>query len=172
MQSNARILEIGIMIQILEIFNGDKLEEIRSLFNEYAASLEISLDFQDFDDEFATLPGRYAPPEGCLLLALWKQRTAGCVALRKSGEEICEMKRLYVRPHFRGLKIGRALSEALIQKARDKGYTRMRLDTLSSMNAARALYVSLGFHEIAPYYHNPAEDPVFMELLLFPQSIF
>ena len=154
------------MIQISEAHEGKNLREVRNLFEVYAASLKISLDFQDFDDELATLPGNYAPPEGCLLIALWEGQVAGCVALRKFRADICEMKRLYTRSPFRGLKIGRALAEAVIQQAREIGYARMCLDTLPSMERARTLYASLGFREIEPYRYNPIEGTAFMESLL------
>ena len=154
------------MIQIAEAHAGENLREVRNLFEEYAASLGISLDFQNFDEELANLPGSYVPPEGCLLLALWQGQAAGCVALRKICDGICEMKRLYTRKPFRSLKIGRALAEAVIKKAREIGYARMRLDTLLSMEKARALYAALGFIEIEPYRYNPIEGAAFMELTL------
>ena len=154
------------MTQIVEAVVGRNLQEVRKLFEEYAASLEISLDFQDFSDELAKLPGSYAPPKVCLLIALWQGQAAGCVALQKIQDDICEMKRLYIRPPFQGLKIGRALVEAVIRKAREVGYTRMRLDTLPSMERARTLYAKLGFREIEPYRYNPIEGTAFMELTL------
>lgn len=158
------------MIHIFETITADDLADAAELFTEYADSLEISLDFQNFDDELASLPGCYAPPEGCILLATWEDRLAGCVALRKLDDSICEMKRLFTRPDFRGKKIGIALSEAIIDKAQQLGYERMRLDTLESMVQARTLYKSLGFHEIEPYCYNPIEDAVFMELILSPEG--
>jgi len=154
------------MIQIAEAHAGRNLQEVRKLFEEYAASLEISLDFQDFEDELANLPGTYVPPAGCLLIALWQGKTAGCVALQKISNGICEMKRLYIRPWLRGLKIGRALAEAVIEKAREIGYARMRLDTLQSMERATTMYTALGFREIEPYRYNPIEGTAFMELTL------
>jgi len=154
------------MIQITEAHTDANLPEVRKLFEEYAGSLEVSLDFQDFDDELANLPGGYAPPGGCLLIALWQGQVAGCIALRKLYDGICEMKRLYIRPPFRGLKIGRALAGAAIKKACELGYTRMRLDTLPSMRKAMALYASLGFREIEAYRYNPVEGTAFMELTL------
>lgn len=154
------------MLQIVEVHAGNDLQIVQGLFEEYAASLGISLDFQDFEEELALLPGEYAPPNGHLLLALWQEQAAGCVALRKLSEGVCEMKRLYVRPHFQGLKIGRALAERVITRAREGGYTRMRLDTLPSMERARAMYASLGFQEIAPYRYNLVAGTAFMELVL------
>ena len=154
------------MLQIVEIEGKEYLPEVRNLFDEYAGSLGINLDFQGFDEELADLPGEYAPPDGCLLLALWQGQVAGCVALRKFSLGICEMKRLYTKPQFRGLGIGRALCDTIIARARRIGYERMRLDTLPSMETARGLYVSLGFKEIEPYRFNPVEGASFMELTL------
>lgn len=136
----------------------------RMLFQEYAASLGIDLNFQGFDNELATLPGEYAPPEGCLLLACLDRDAVGCVAVRKLDKEICEMKRLYVRPGTRGLHIGRILTTAAITKAKEMGYRVIRLDTLASMEVARLLYRSLGFREIPPYRYNPIEGAIYMEL--------
>ena len=154
------------MLQIVAVATGDLLNEARILFEEYAASLGIDLDFQNFSDELGRLPGEYVPPAGRLLLAQWHGETAGGIALRQLGTGICEMKRLYVRPRFQGLGIGRSLAEAVINEARTIGYARMRLDTLPSMTRARAMYAALGFRDIAPYRYNPIEGTAFMELLL------
>ncbi len=152
------------MLQILQANTAQNLEFARALFKEYSASLGFDLDFQNFKEELANLPGDYAPPGGRLLIALWREQLSGCVALRKLEDRICEMKRLYVRPQFRSKGIGKTLAEAIIKKARKINYTHMRLDTISSMDRARALYLSLGFKEIAPYRNNPIEGAAFMEL--------
>jgi ribosomal protein S18 acetylase RimI-like enzyme len=136
---------------------------------EYAEALPgIDLCFQNFDREVRELPGAYALPDGRLLLAEDKSREImGCVALRRLDAETCEMKRLYVRPAFRGRRLGRELTEAVISEAQKIGYRRMRLDTLPGMmDDAIRLYRTLGFREIEPYYHNPVEGAVFMELSL------
>jgi|SRR3989304_1204629 len=154
---------------MLKIFHAEVKEDIelvKTLFVEYADSLGFDLSFQNFKEELAGLPGDYAEPAGCLILAKYKDQPAGCVAMRKLSDGICEMKRLYVRPKFRGLGIGRKLAEAIISEARRIGYACMRLDTTPSMEAARALYTSLGFREISPYRYNPIEGAVFMELSL------
>jgi GNAT superfamily N-acetyltransferase len=141
-------------------------DEARRLFEEYAASLDFDLGFQNFEKELANLPGDYAPPFGCLLLAFHEGNAAGCVALRRLEEGVCEMKRLYVRPAFRGLGIGKTLTEAIIRQAREMGYNAMRLDTVATMSKAQALYTSLGFVDIASYRFNPQEGARFMELRL------
>ena len=155
-----------LMLKILQAHTGENLKVIKMLFEEYANSLDFDLGFQDFDKELANFPGDYAPPKGCLLLAKHEGKVASCVALRELSDGVCEMKRLYVKPQFRGLGIGRALAEAVIQEAQKIGYTRIRLDTAPSMHEARALYMSLRFKEISPYRYNPIEGAEFMELSL------
>lgn len=154
------------MLKISPVETGEDVELARELLEEYADSLGIDLSFQNFEEELANLPGCYARPEGCILLARYNEEIAGCVALRKLSDCICEGKRLYVKPRFRGLKIGRKLVEAIIEEARKIGYTRMRGDTLASMKVARALYASLGFKQIEPYCYNPIEGAIFIELVL------
>ncbi|HUF34386.1 MAG TPA: GNAT family N-acetyltransferase [Gemmatimonadales bacterium] len=141
---------------------------VRTLFEEYAASLEIDLGFQDFATELAGLPGAYAPPAGRLLLGFDGDRPAGCVAVRPLGPRIAELKRLYVRPAYRGAGWGRLLSERAIEEARSAGYQRIRLDTLPSMSGARRLYAALGFQPIPAYRHNPVPGTAFLELRLAP----
>jgi putative acetyltransferase len=155
------------LTEILRARSPDDIEHARQLFKEYAAWLEIDLCFQNFEKELAELPGEYSPPTGRLFLASKDTGIAGCVALRKIGEGICEIKRLFVRSEFRGQGLGRQLAKAIIQEAKQIGYERMRLDTLPpKMNDAIALYRSLGFEEIEPYYNNPVPGAKFMELKL------
>ncbi|MGC2741729.1 MAG: GNAT family N-acetyltransferase [Candidatus Angelobacter sp.] len=140
----------------------------RQLIEEYAAWLEFNLCFQGFEDEMRSLPGKYAPPAGRLLLALWDGENAGVIALRPLDEQgLCEMKRLYVRPEFRGHNIGRLLAEQVIREAAEIGYSRMRLDTIpGKMDAAVAMYRELGFKETHPYYPTPIGNMLFMEMAL------
>ena len=144
-----------------------QVAQARELFLEYAQSLGFSLCFQNFDKELADLPGDYAPPDGRLLLAEHEGQLAGCVALHKLSAEICEMKRLYLRPQFRGKGLGRALADRIIAEARAVGYRRMRLDTVEPvMKDAVAMYRKLGFREIDPYRENPNAGTLYMELQL------
>jgi len=144
-----------------------QIAQARELFLEYAKSLGFSLCFQNFDQELATLPGDYAPPAGRLLLAAYEGQLAACVALHKLQPDICEMKRLYLRPQFRGKGLGRALTDRVIAEARQIGYHRMRLDTVEPvMKDAVAMYRKLGFREIAPYRTNPMSGTLYMELEL------
>jgi len=144
-----------------------QIAQARELFLEYAQSLGFSLCFQSFDKELANLPGDYAPPEGRLMLAEHEGQLAACVALHKLDADICEMKRLYLRPQFRGKGLGRTLADRIISEARQIGYGRMRLDTVEPvMKDAVAMYRKIGFKEIAPYCRNPIAGALYMELLL------
>jgi putative acetyltransferase len=143
------------------------LEEIRALFLEYAGSLNFELCFQSFDQELRELPGKYAIPRGRLILCRVDGKTAGCIALKPLAPGVCEMKRLYVRPEFRGRKLGLNLARRIVDEARAIGYSTMRLDTIRGyMDNAIALYESLGFKEIPPYYENPIPNAFYMELSL------
>jgi ribosomal protein S18 acetylase RimI-like enzyme len=154
-------------MNIVQAITPSDIQTARELFREYAAWLEVDLCFQNFEQELADLPGEYSPPSGRLLLALAETGIAGCVALRSIGNNICEMKRLFVRPAFRAHGLGRKLAERIVEEARTIGYDRMRLDTLpGKMDRAIAMYRSLGFKEIERYYNNPYEDVLFMELEL------
>lgn len=159
------------LIEMLEVVQAETPEQIataRKLMLEYARWLEFDLCFQGFDEELRALPGKYAPPAGRLLLALWNGNTAGMIALRPMNEPgLCEMKRLYVRPEFRGHEIGSTLAERVIAEAVEAGYTRMRLDTVpGKMDRAIAMYRAMGFSEIEPYYKTPVGQMLFMELAL------
>jgi putative acetyltransferase len=144
-----------------------QVAQARELFQEYEKSLGVNLCFQNFEQELAGLPGHYAPPDGRLLLAEYEAHLAGCVALHKWETGICEMKRLYLRPAFRGKGLGRGLAETIIAEAREIGYQRMRLDTIEPiMKDAVEMYRKLGFREIAPYRPNPIAGAMYMELQL------
>jgi GNAT superfamily N-acetyltransferase len=153
------------LVLVPAVFPGDA-DAVRTLFREYAASLDIDLSFQRFEEELAALPGEYVPPRGALLLARDGADPAGCVALRPIDASTAEMKRLYLRPSHRGQGFGRRLSEEAIAEARRSGYRRLRLDTLPSMDAAIALYLALGFQPIEPYRENPVPGALFLELCL------
>lgn len=155
-------------MQIRPATTGNAIEAARALFRAYAASLDFDLCFQGFEEELAGLPGAYAPPGGALLLAEVRGEVAGCVAFRTLDAEkgVCEMKRLYVRPAWRGAGVGRALAEAVVEAAQRQGFQIMRLDTVASMTAARRLYRALGFRERTAYYANPLDEVVYMERAL------
>jgi len=151
-------------MQLVAGHTTEHLPAVRELFVEYANALGLDFCFQNFEQELAELPGKYAPPSGRLFLALSDGHAVGCVALRKLEENICELKRLYVRPQFRAQSTGRQLAETIIGAAREVGYGRMRLDTLASLKPAIALYESLGFQRIDAYYQNPIANVVYFEL--------
>ena len=159
------------VLKIVTAESSQQIETIRQLFSEYAESLNFDLCFQDFNKELEALPGKYAAPDGRLMLALYDQKIAGCVGLWKVNKEVCEMKRLWVRPEFRGRKIGRELAEYVIEQAKIIGYSRMKLDTIDSMTAAIKLYVSLGFKSISAYRYNPVEGAEYMELKLLGNTV-
>ena len=148
-------------------FSQDR-ERVVGLFREYADSLGFDLCFQDFETELATLPGKYAPPGGRLLLACNGDHAVGCVALRPIDRERCEMKRLYVRPAMRGSGLGRTLAERICEEARAAGYHQICLDTLPCMQAAVGLYTDLGFVPVAPYVFNPLPGALFLGRALSP----
>ena len=151
------------MINMTQAESAEHISQAKRLFQEYADSLSVDLCFQNFAQELASLPGDDAPPSGRLLLAREGVKLAGCVALRRVSEEVCEMKRLYVRPDFRGTGLGRRLAVEVMAEARRIGYQKMRLDTLPFMKSATALYRSLGFREIEPYRLNPVQGALYLE---------
>lgn len=140
---------------IVPAHTSEQIEWARNLFLDYANELNVDLCFQNFAAELEELPGKYAPPDGALLLAMNDQHAVGCVALRRWSATDAEMKRLYIQPSYRQLGLGRELTECIVERARELGYRRVVLDTLDSMQGAQALYRSLGFASIEPYYINP-----------------
>ncbi|NOY06402.1 MAG: GNAT family N-acetyltransferase [Chlorobi bacterium] len=152
------------MINIIEIKTTEHVDRVRDLFREYEEYLDVDICFQDFEQELKDLPGPYAPPDGCLLLAMEGNKEVGCVAVRPLRDDICEMKRLFVRPEYHGRGYGRLLVEEIIRRAENIGYRTMRLDTLTRLKQAMRLYESFGFREIEPYYDNPMTDVVYWEL--------
>jgi putative acetyltransferase len=143
--------------------SGEDIDQIKLLFREYEKAIGVDLCFQNFEKELADLPGQYAPPEGCLILVRVDNSEAGCVALRRFEAYVCEMKRLYLRPRFRKLGLGRQMATIIIEEAVNRGYKTMRLDTLPSMTEAIALYKSMGFVQIDSYRYNPLEGAIYME---------
>jgi putative acetyltransferase len=155
------------MTEIFQAETAEQIEDVRAIFREYEAWLGLDLCFQGFEDELQNLPGRYAQPDGRLFLASVDEKLAGCIALRKLEDDICEMKRLYLRDEFRGVGLGNTMIERLIEEVRVIGYKKMRLDTYPpKMGKAVKLYESHGFTVISPYYENPHEGVLFMELVL------
>ncbi len=153
-------------LEFKHVNDPNSTEDIRQLFLEYAESLHTDLSFQNFEDELKTLPGKYGPPDGILLLALLNGKPSGCIALRKISDGICEMKRLFVRKEHQGLGHGKQLIAAAIKEAKVLHYDYMRLDTLPTMKKAQDLYLAFGFYDIEPYVYNPISGTRFMELKL------
>jgi len=153
-------------LKLVQAVTGKEIEQARLLLREYAEAFNHNLCFRSFEQEIVELPGDYALPAGRLYLAYWEEELAGCIALRKRQEGICEMKRLYVKPDFRERGIGKALALRLIEDAKAMGYSSMCLDTLPIMQHAAALYRALGFEEIEPYYPEAIEGAVCMRLEL------
>lgn len=157
---------LPVMFQIIPATQPPEVERAKALVLEYVEGLGVDLSFQAIEEELHGFPGEYAPPEGRLLLAVSGEEAAGCVGLRPLEPGVCEMKRLYVRPRYRGHGLGAQLARAVIAEARALGYTAMRLDTLPSMKAAIGMYRELGFQPMTPYYRNPIEGALFFELRL------
>jgi len=153
-------------MKIIEATSPGQFNFAAALFREYHQFLDVDLCFQGFEEELSNLPGKYAEPDGAILLAEQQNEIIGCVALRPIDEAICEMKRLYVKPSAQGLSAGRLLAESIIVKATELGYETMRLDTLERLDKAIGLYQKLGFHKIRPYYANPLSEVVYWELNL------
>jgi GNAT superfamily N-acetyltransferase len=159
-------LPAKIEYEIINAHTEEHYQKTRELFRQYADSLDFDLEFQGFSRELATLPGDYASPKGCILLAFDSGQLAGCVALHPLKDHICEMKRLFVISNYRGHGMGRMLARAVIDRAREIGYAKMRLDTVATMKEARTLYYSLEFKNIEAYRYNPHDEASYMELEL------
>ena len=153
-------------MEIIDAQTAEQIADVRALFREYERFLDVDLCFQGFEDELATLPGKYAPPDGRLLLATDGGQAAGCVALRRLDQEMCEMKRLFVRPAYRNQGLGRLLATRIVAEATILGYATMRLDTLDRLQDAMRMYASLGFRHCSPNYHNPLPGVVYSERTL------
>ncbi|MGB9333681.1 MAG: GNAT family N-acetyltransferase [Candidatus Acidiferrales bacterium] len=164
MRVHAMVTTQKARVGIVHAVSPERVDLVRGLMREYGDSLGVDLSYQNFEEELRLLPGEYAPPRGTLLLALDGEEAAGCVAIRPLGQDFCEMKRLYVRPAWRAVGLGRRLVEAALEDARRAGYRFVRLDTLPSMTAARGLYAQLGFRAIAPYYQSPIVGTAFLQL--------
>jgi putative acetyltransferase len=162
--------ETAVQLSVIHAATPHELDVVRNLFREYAASLSVDLCFQNFDEELAGLPGEYVPSRGALLVVRVGNTWAGCCALRpfdtSDYPNAAEMKRLYVRPNFRRLGLGRVLVEAALDAARGAGYDAVLLDTLNEMETARALYEDLGFEEVPPYYFNPIAGAHYLKVTL------
>lgn len=157
-------MQIESKTEIVTATGAKQFEQAGLLFREYAGWLDTDLCFQNFEEELANLETIYSPPEGSLLLAFYDEQIAGCVAVRKFETDICEMKRLYVKPEFQGFGLGKNLIAAIVEKARLLGYKRMRLDSLPVMAKAQKLYFAFGFEKISAYRYNPDPNTLFMEL--------
>ena len=153
-------------IEIEKISSEQDLEDVKQLFREYVEFLQVNLDFQDFENELAKLPAKYAEPEGSIFLAKVNGQPAGCIALWKLEDGVCEMKRLFVKSEFQGLGLGKMLANRLMEEAKNKGYLTMKLDTLKRLESANYLYASLGFGETQAYNFNPEPDIVYFEKAL------
>lgn len=145
----------------------DEIDSVRVLFKEYTQMLGVNLDFQNYERELDELPGKYALPDGRLYIACAKEKAIGCIALRRIDAAVCEMKRLYVKPEFRGHKVGQLLADRIIEDAAKLEYAYMVLDTLTKLESAVNLYRKLGFYEIEPYYKNPLQNVIYMRKALF-----
>lgn len=150
-------------IEFFNITGQDRLDEARTLFLEYAQSLNVDLCFQNFEEELNSLPERYGPPDGIIIIASVDGRSAGCIALHRLSGDICEMKRLYVRDEYKGLGIGKKLITQILEAAFQRNYRFIRLDTLPTMEKAQALYEAFGFYDIEPYVYNPIRGTRFLE---------